>query len=299
MTDRLPAASFHGAPRSSGSFRGLPERLGLSPADAQLLERFSHHVGRGISRFSMIGPGDRVLIGVSGGKDSLALSLALTVRRRWVPVDYELFAVHVEWDEYPMTAAERDSIDAFFDLIELPLRRVRAGIAPPTFRQKFSCYTCSRNRKRILFEEARRVDARLIALGHHMDDIARTTLMNMFFHGEFATMMPVQPFFSGALSIIRPMCEVREAEIARVARRLGIPSVPNRCPNSHANRRALMKDILRLATQVDRHAASNVYGSAWRRNEAYLPAREPVDPSAHGAGEQDRGEPEDNPEQWL
>jgi tRNA 2-thiocytidine biosynthesis protein TtcA len=290
MTDRSPAASSAGR---------LPERLGLSPADAQLLERFSHHVGRGISRFSMIGPGDRVLIGVSGGKDSLALSLALTVRRRWVPVEYELFAVHVEWDEYPMTDAERDSIGAFFDLIELPLRRVRARIAPSSFSRKFSCYTCSRNRKRILFDEARRLDARRIALGHHMDDIARTTLMNMFFHGEFSTMMPVQQFFGGSLSIIRPMCEVRETEIARVARRLAIPGAPNRCPNSHTNRRALMKDILGLASRVDRHAVSNVYGAAWRRNEEYLPARETAGADERGRREQDPGEPGDSPEQWL
>jgi tRNA 2-thiocytidine biosynthesis protein TtcA len=219
----------------------------LDPAGARLLERFSHHVGRGISRFSMIQPGDRVVIAVSGGKDSLALSLALKERLKWVPLRYELFAVHVEWDEYPMTDAERASIDSFFDAVQIPFRRIRSRIAPPTFRKKFSCYTCARNRKRILFDEARRLDARTIALGHHMDDIARTTLLNMFFHGEFATMMPVQPFFSGALSIIRPMCEVRESEIARVAKALGLPSVPNRCPNSQTNKRGLMKEILRMA----------------------------------------------------
>jgi tRNA 2-thiocytidine biosynthesis protein TtcA len=127
-----------------------------------------------------------------------------------------------------------------------------------------------------------------------MDDIARTTLMNMFFHGEFATMMPVQEFFGGKLSIIRPLCEVREAEIARVARRLAIPSAPNRCPNSHTNRRALMKDILALASRVDRHAVSNVYGSAWRRNEDYLPAQEPA-----GVEQQEQGGQKGSPEQWL
>jgi tRNA 2-thiocytidine biosynthesis protein TtcA len=245
-----------------------------TPAAARLLERFSHHVGRGIRRFSMIGPGDRVLIAVSGGKDSLALSLALKERMRWVPISYELSAVHVEWDEYPMTEAERTAIDSFYDEIGIPLHRIRTSIAPPTFRKKFSCYTCARNRKRVLFNEAQRVGARVIALGHHMDDMARTTLLNMFFHGEFATMMPVQPFFSGALSIIRPMCEVRESEIARVAKALGLPSAPNRCPNSLTNKRGLMKEILRMASHVNRHAVSNVYGSAWRRNEDYLPVME-------------------------
>ncbi len=246
----------------------------LTPADARLLDRFSRHVGRGINRFSMIGPGERVLIGISGGKDSLALSLALSTRKRWVPVAYELSAVQVEWEEYPMSPEERDALDSFFADIGIPYRRVRARIAPPTFRREFSCYTCARNRRRILFEEARRVGARTVALGHHMDDIARTTLMNMFFHGEFATMMPVQRFFSGRLVVVRPMCEVRESEVARVATRLGLPSVPSRCPNADSNKRGLMKEILRMATRVNRHAVSNVYGSAWRRNESYLPPAE-------------------------
>jgi len=244
---------------------------GLSPAESSLLERFARHVGRGVNRFDMIGPGDRVLIGVSGGKDSLALSLALAERRRWVPVEYSLCAVHVEWREYPLAPEERARMEEFFRMIDVPLRVVQAQIAPPSFRKKFSCYTCSRNRKRLLFNEAQRVGARTIALGHHMDDIARTTLMNMFFHGEFSTMMPVQKFFDGALTVIRPLCEVREGEVARLATRLRLPSVPARCPNVHRNRRVLMKEILRLASHVDRHAVSNVYGAAWRLNTEYLP----------------------------
>jgi tRNA 2-thiocytidine biosynthesis protein TtcA len=245
---------------------------GSSPADRRLSDRFAHHVGRGISRFDMIGQGDTVLIGVSGGKDSLALSLALAERRAWVPVEYELRAVQVEWREYPMTEAEKTAIDEFYDRLRIPLRRVLAGIAPPSFRKKFSCYTCSRNRKRILFEEAERLGARKIALGHHMDDIARTTLMNLLFHGEVATMMPVQQFFGGRMSIIRPLCEVRESEVARFATRLHLPAVANRCPNADANQRRLMKEILSMASHVNRHAVSNVYGAPWRINTDYLPS---------------------------
>jgi len=141
-----------------------------TPAERRLLDRFSHHVGRGISRFDMIGAGDRVLIGVSGGKDSLALSLALVERKKWVPVDYELHAVQVEWREYPMTDDEKSGIDALYAGLGIPFQRIVAGIAPIGFRKRFSCYTCSRNRKRILFEEAARRGARKIALGHHMDD---------------------------------------------------------------------------------------------------------------------------------
>jgi len=245
-----------------------------APADARVLERFAHHVGRGINRFSMIGPGDRVLIGVSGGKDSLALSLALVERRRWVPVDYELAAVQVEWLEYPMSDAEREALDRFYEGLGIPLNRIRASIHPSWWKRGFSCYTCARNRKRLLFDEAERLGFRTIALGHHLDDIAETTMINLFFRGEFSTMMPVQQFFGGKVRIIRPMCEVRGAEVARVARRLGLPTVPSRCPNAEKNQRGLMRDILRQVSRVDRHAATNLYGAAWRINRDYLPGAE-------------------------
>jgi tRNA 2-thiocytidine biosynthesis protein TtcA len=242
-----------------------------APADRRILDRFARHVGRGINRFTMIGPGDTVLIGVSGGKDSLAMSLALAERRKWVPITYELRAVQVEWREYPMTDAEKAGIDDFYDGLGIPLRRIEAAIAPSSFRKKFSCYTCSRNRKRILFEEAERIGARTIALGHHMDDIARTTMMNLLFHGEVATMMPVQRFFAGRITVIRPLCEVRESEVARLAARLCLPAVASRCPNADTNQRRLMKEILRMASHVNRHAVSNVYGAPWRINTDYLP----------------------------
>ena len=101
-----------------------------TPADRRLLDRFARHVGRGINRFDMIGPGDSVLIGVSGGKDSLAMSLALVERRRWVPIDYALHAVQVEWREYPMTDGEKAAIDEFYDGLAIPFHRVQASIAP-------------------------------------------------------------------------------------------------------------------------------------------------------------------------
>ena len=249
---------------------------GRTPADRRLLERFSHHVGRGINRFDMIGPGDKVLIGVSGGKDSLAMSLALVERRKWVAVEYELHAVQVEWREYPQTDEEKAAIDDFYRGLGIPIHRIQAGIAPLSFKRKFSCYTCSRNRKRVLFEEAARLGAQKIALGHHMDDIARTTMMNLLFHGEVATMMPVQQFFGGQVTIIRPLCEVRESEVARVAARLHLPAAPNRCPNSDTNQRRLMKEILRMASRVNRHAVSNVYGAPWRINADYLPCGMPA-----------------------
>ena len=88
--------------------------------------------------------------------------------------------------------------------------------------------------------------------------------------------LPVQQFFGGQVTIIRPLCEVRESEVARVAARLHLPAAPNRCPNSDTNQRRLMKEILRMASRVNRHAVSNVYGAPWRINADYLPCGRPA-----------------------
>jgi len=245
--------------------------IGENPADTRPLERFCHSVGRGINRFDMIRDGDRILLAVSGGKDSIALSLALVARKRWVPIDYHLEALQIEWKEYPYTEGEKAAVDAFFSRIGVPLKRVSATIHPPTFHKEFSCYQCARNRKRILFDHAAEIGATKVAVGHHMDDIAETTMINLFFRGEFSTMMPVQEFFGGKLHIIRPLCEVREAEVRRICRRLGLPSLPNKCPRADKNQRVLMKEILRMVSHVDKHAVSNIYGAPWRINREYLP----------------------------
>ncbi len=237
------------------------------------LERFAKSVGRGIKRFDMIGPGDKVLIGVSGGKDSLAMSLALVERKKWVPVEYELFAMQIEWLEYPLNGEEKSRIDDFYAGLRIPLKRVQASIHPPSFKKAFSCYTCSRNRKRILFDEAARVGATKIALGHHMDDIAATTLLNVLYRGEFSTMMPVQEFFGGKLLLIRPMCEVREAEVQKISRRLDLPTVPARCPNAEKNVRVFIRSLLAQASRVNPHAVPNLYAAAWNVNTDYLPRR--------------------------
>jgi tRNA 2-thiocytidine biosynthesis protein TtcA len=247
----------------------------LEPRTARKLRSFAKKVGRGIHRFHMIDPGDRILIGVSGGKDSLALAVALNERRRWVPIAYELAALFIEWKEYPLGEERRRRLAEFFRGLGIPLRIVTTTIQPPSFRGEFSCYLCSRNRKRILFDEAGRTGVRKIALGHHMDDVIETTLMNLLFRGEVATMMPVQQFFQGRLAIIRPMCEVREREVSSFARRYELPTIETGCPRKELNRRRYMKELIRGLERINPRVVENVYRAPFNINRAYLPGDPP------------------------
>ncbi len=234
---------------------------------------FLKRTGRGINRYGMIGDGDRVLLSVSGGKDSLAMALALRMRLRFVPIHYHLEAVMIDWREHPHTPASLERIRAFFRQIEIPLTIIPADMKPDSFRGRFDCYRCGRNRRRILFEYVKDWEGRpLIATGHHLDDVVQTTLMNMVLYGTFATMNPVQPFFNDSLRVIRPLCEVREDTIRTVTERFELPVSSIDCPFRTANIRSRVNPIVRELATLHPQAREHIFRSLHNIDTEYLPA---------------------------
>ena len=243
----------------------------LSPRATQRMNVFIKKVGRGIHRHRMIEPGEKILISVSGGKDSLALCLALQERKKWVPMDYHLHGLFIDWREYPAGQENREALLEFMDGLHIPFRIVEAGIFPTTYDKPFNCYICSRNRKRILFQEAERLGTGKVAVGHHLDDIIETTLMNLFFKGEIATMLPVQDFFEGRIKIIRPMCEVEERDVLRLQTVYPLPVFDIHCPRKPNDQRAFFKDLIRQVKRRNKHVKENLYNAPRRINRDYLP----------------------------
>lgn len=235
--------------------------------------RFAKLVGKGINTYDMISSGESVVVGVSGGKDSLAVSLALSLRRRWLPVSYHLEALVIDWHEYPLSTDQKERLFAFFDAIEVPLSVTQAQMKPESFGGVFSCYHCSRNRKRILFDFLRERGVRRLALGHHMDDIIETTIMNMMYHGTVATMMPVQEFFGGDLTLIRPMCLVKESTVDALAEFLEFPVAKPDCPFHDTNIRAQIKEVVRRMVRMNPRARENLFRAPANVNSEYVPDR--------------------------
>ncbi len=119
----------------------------LTTANKRRLEVFTKKAGRGINRYGMIGEGERIMIGVSGGKDSLALCYALSHRLKHLPITYELTALHIDWREHPLDPDQFERIRAYVEGMGIPLRRVEAQMFPPSFKGRFDCYLCSRNKR--------------------------------------------------------------------------------------------------------------------------------------------------------
>ncbi len=221
--------------------------------------RFAKLAGRGINRFGMIREGDHILLGISGGKDSLALSFALALRKIWLPIDYRLTAVHIDWAEYPIPQDKKDELVAFFSTLGIPYRFIEARMFPDSFKGEFNCYLCARNRRRILFEEAARLGITKIALGHHLDDFVETSLINLCFRGDFSTMRPVQDFFGGKIQIIRPLCLVKENSVLRLSERLAFPVAKVDCPYKDTNIRIRIKPIIEALSHIDRHTRDHIF----------------------------------------
>lgn len=249
----------------SGSTSGSRDSSPIDPARLMSgdippwLRRFIKKAGKAINRYSMFGEGEHVLLGISGGKDSLALSLALAVRLRWLPIRYRLTALHIDWEEYPLSEERMEKLRSFFETLEIEFITKRAHMFSAGFKGEFNCYLCSRNRRRILFEYARDHDISTIALGHHLDDIVETTLINLCFRGEFSSMRPVQKFFSGKLHVVRPLCEVRESVVHKVAGEIDIPVAKAPCPYDKTNIRSRLKPIVRELSHIDRFTREHVY----------------------------------------
>jgi tRNA 2-thiocytidine biosynthesis protein TtcA len=202
-------------------------------------------VGRAMGRFSMLREGDRVAVGVSGGKDSLCLLHALVAHRRRAPFPYEIVAVTVEQGKFKapirMLEAQIRELGVPWEVREEPatLRLVADGVA-------HGCDVCSRHRRRALYTIAGELGASVLALGHTADDCAEALLRNILFNGRIASLPPVARSRKGGLRLIRPLAFVTEDLTTGYARAIGFTTVGCVCGEKESVRREIREFLARL-----------------------------------------------------
>ncbi len=204
-------------------------------------------VNKAVREFNLIEDGDRILVAVSGGKDSLSLLRLLQVHQRSVPHSYDLIAAHVQMDFPPGGQARREQLETLFKKWKVAYTFEEISMAGEgrSHRAGVNCFRCAWNRRKALFLAADRLGANKIAFGHHADDIAQTTLLNLFFHGRLETMAPRVEFFQGRFTVIRPLTYVEEKELAGFAQACGFPVGSCRCPYGQNTQRARLAALLR------------------------------------------------------
>ncbi|BAU46593.1 potassium-transporting ATPase subunit C [Sulfurifustis variabilis] len=187
-------------------------------------------VGRAIADYGMIRPSDRLLLALSGGKDSLTLLHVLLHLRSKSPVRFELGAATVD----PcIDGFDPSSLKEYVPALGIPYHYMRQEIverALKTMRGSSFCAYCARMRRGILYDVARREDYNVLVLAQHLDDLAESFLMSAFHGGQLRTMKAHYRNDAGDLRVIRPLVYVRERETASFARRAALPVVTDNCP---------------------------------------------------------------------
>ncbi len=227
----------------------------------------SKRAGKAIMDYEMLSGGDKIAVAVSGGKDSLTLLRVLADRRAFVPIKYDLLAVHIDLGypcQHPKTLAK------YFKSLGVDYHIEKVDILKGKTRKDISCFWCSWNRRKALFEAANRFGCSKVALGHHKDDIIETVLLNLFFQGEISAMSPKQELFDGKITIIRPLAYVDEKMIKRFAKEASFPHEKCSCPNSLTSNRNKMAGIIRDIEKVCPDVKTNIFRSVKRIKKDYL-----------------------------
>jgi tRNA(Ile)-lysidine synthase TilS/MesJ len=229
-------------------------------------ERIQRQFGRGVVKYGLITDGDSILVGLSGGKDSLCL-LELLARRSKVRVPhFTVQALHVRMENIHY---ETDTmwLQQFCQQLDVPLHVVTTGFDSSlstlhsSLKQKPACFLCSWQRRKQLFNLAQSLGCNKIALGHHQDDILHTALMNLTFQGHFSTMPALLKLRKMPLTIIRPLCMVSEADIAAYAEQQGYRKQLKQCPYERETHRTSAKELLNQMQKLNPEARFSLWNA--------------------------------------
>lgn len=217
-----------------------------APSPEVAAQRLRKALGQAVVGFSMLAEGDRVMVALSGGKDSYSLLVLLDELRTRAPIDFELIPVHLDQKQpgYDGTAlrAWLEARGGEFHVLEEDTYSVVTDKIPEN---KTYCGLCSRLRRGVLYNAAQRLGCTKIALGHHRDDAIETLLLNQFFSGQLKTMPPVLASDDGRNVVIRPLYYAAESDLVAYAAAQDFPIVPcNLCGSQDNLWRQQVKELL-------------------------------------------------------
>ncbi len=217
-------------------------------------------VGRAIADYNMIREGDRILLGVSGGKDSLSLLHILHHLQSYAPVRFELGVITVDPE---VEGFEPEPLKAYYQALGVPyfyqeqpiMEEAKARMDGDSF-----CAYCSRMKRGIMYTTCREEGYNVLALAQHLDDLAESLLMSMFHGGQLRTMKAHYVNDAGDIRIIRPLVYCRETQTGSFAREAGLPIIPDSCPACFTapTQREYMKQLLAREEAQNRHLFANL-----------------------------------------
>lgn len=230
----------------------------------KILNEFVGTVRRAVDDYGMIKEGDKVAVGVSGGKDSLLLLVALNHLRSFYPKHFELEAITAELGFEGM---DFTPIKELCEELSVPYTCLKTDIKEIVFdvrKEDNPCSLCAKMRRGALNDAIRERGITTLALGHHFDDAVETFMMSLLFEGRLSCFRPVTYLDRSGVTQIRPLIYAGEQKIANVAAALNLPVVENPCPMDKASKRHEIKSLLQALCRDYPDMKSKVFGAMQR-----------------------------------
>ncbi|MBO5816672.1 MAG: tRNA 2-thiocytidine(32) synthetase TtcA [Paludibacteraceae bacterium] len=254
-----------------------PEEIALTKLRTKLTKRFH----KACADYGLIADGDHILIGLSGGKDSLALVEFLGKRAQVYVPRFQVTAVHVRVKERDYHS-DLSYLQDFCARVRVPLVIRDTEIGENTNEQqgeetktkeKDPCFLCSWYRRKALFDIAKELSCNKIALGHHLDDLIETLIMNLVFQGSISTIPPLLQMDKMPIQMIRPLCLIEEKDIATYAEMRGYEKQLKLCPLEKVSSRAKVKTLLSQLETLNPNVRDSIWGAMENIKAEYLPQK--------------------------
>jgi len=230
------------------------------------MQKILGYMRKAIQEFDLIQDGDKIAVGVSGGKDSLVLLKGLIMLKRFIGIDYEVVAVTLDpgfngvWGDYSSVQELCDEV-----AIQYVLKRTQIGeIIFDVRKESNPCSLCARMRRGALHDAAKEYGCNKIALGHHYDDAVETFVMNLFNEGRIGCFSPKSYLSRKDLTLIRPMVFAPEKDVRRACTRANLQIVKSKCPADGTTSREKTKNFIREKEKESEGFAYRLFGAMRR-----------------------------------
>lgn len=236
------------------------------------LQKILSRVRAAVERYDMIEDGDRIAVGISGGKDSLTMLCALAALKEFLPKKFDITALQIDmgFDKSKVVGAAKSNHSAIAALcvdLGIPYVVRESEIAKVIFdirRESNPCSLCSRMRRGLLVDVAKEIGCNKIALGHHYDDAAETLMLNLFYEGRIGSFRPVTYLSRSEMTVIRPMILTEERMIKSFVKKTSLPVEQTPCPEDKATEREEMKELLHSLDRRHRGIYRRIVGALER-----------------------------------
>jgi tRNA 2-thiocytidine biosynthesis protein TtcA len=238
----------------------------------QVLKTIRSKFKKSIDQYGLIDDGDHILIGLSGGKDSLALVELLGERMKIFVPRFQLTAVHISVDNIPYQS-NLEYLRNFTSTYEIPFVHHITHFEEIDDKKKSLCFLCSWHRRKALFDVAKQLKCNKIALGHHLDDSIETLLMNLIFQGSFSSMPPKLQMNKFDMKIIRPLSLISENELQQMAEIHQYEKQIKNCPHEKDSSRGDAKHLVKTLEKLNPHAKQSIWKAMENVKQEYLPQK--------------------------